>query len=63
MKIRKYILQEYDNHPIPGWRNIDGTVRLSRPEAETVLKMFREGEGYSSHGTGEFRIEEYKEEE
>ncbi len=63
MKVRKYILQEYDNHPFPGWRGLDGTVRRSREEAEKLLKEFRDGKGYSPYGTGQFRIEEYLEEE
>jgi hypothetical protein len=59
MKEKKYILQEYDNHRIPGWRDLDGTVRASRGEAESLLKDFREGKGYSLYKTGEFRIEEF----
>ncbi len=63
MKHRRFILQEYDNHPMPGWRNLDGTVRDTRGEAETLLKEFESGKGYSSFGTKRFRIEEFDEED
>lgn len=63
MKHRQYILQEYDNHPIPGWRDLDGTVRHTRDEAETLLKEFESGKGYSMFGTKRFRIEEFEEDD
>lgn len=55
-----YILQEYDNNPFPGWRDLDGTVRYSREQAEAQLREFRDGKGYSPFKTGEFRIREYE---
>ncbi|POZ49821.1 hypothetical protein AADEFJLK_04436 [Methylovulum psychrotolerans] len=61
MKVRRFILQEYDNRPVPGWRGVDGTVRNTNEEAEALLKEFKEGRGYSPYGTNEFRIEEFME--
>jgi hypothetical protein len=59
MKVRRFILQEYDNRPMPGWRSVDGTVCNTREEAEALLKEFKEGRGYSIYGINKFRIEEY----
>lgn len=61
MTVRRFILQEYDNRPMPGFRSIDGTVRNTREEAETLLKEFKEKRGYSLYGTNKFRIEEFME--
>lgn len=59
--MRRYIIQEYDNHPMPGWRDLDGTVRDTKAEAKILLDEFRDGEGYSSYGTGEYKIESFYE--
>ena len=58
----RYILREFDNHSFPpDWRDVDGTVRYTREQAEALLREFQEGEGYSPYKTGRFRIHEFEE--
>lgn len=52
MKHRRFILQEYDKHPVPGWHNLDGTIRYTRCEAKTLLKEFDSGKVTRRSGQG-----------
>ena len=62
-KVRKYILQEWDNHLFPGWRELDGTVRHTFEEAKKVLREYENEERNSWYGTQKYKILEYWEAE